>query len=179
MNALILEWTLPLRLSSANEREHHHARARRVREQRSAASIATVQHAGPSWGCTEWYCPPHTPRSKPRPYVRVTPHPGSPRGLLSVLITRIGPRRLDSDNLAISAKAVRDGIAQALGVDDGDETAVRWDYAQERGSYGVRVRIERRRTPIPEIGASAIPPPQPEDSASGERRCLARVTRLQ
>lgn len=143
--SIAMEWTLPLRLvSGANAREHHHARARRMREQRSAAGIATVQHAGPSWGRTEWYCPPHTPRSRPKPYVRVVPHPGSPRGLLSVLITRLGPRKLDSDNLAISAKAVRDGIAQALGVDDGDETAVHWDYAQERGAYGVRVRIERR-----------------------------------
>lgn len=36
----------------------------------------------------------------------------------------------------------RDGIADALGVDDGDESKVTWSYAQERGDYGVRVKIE-------------------------------------
>ena len=61
-----------------------------------------------------------------------------------VLITRVGPRKLDSDNLAISAKHVRDGIADVLGVDDGDETKVRWEYAQEKGKgYGCRVEYVR------------------------------------
>lgn len=139
--AIAMEWTLPLRLvSGANAREHHHARARRMREQRHAALVTTVQHAGPMWG-TVVLVRPKTPGKAA--YYRITPHPDGPAGMLSVTITRLGPRKLDSDNLAISAKAIRDGIAQALGIDDGDETAVRWDYAQERGAYGVRVRIER------------------------------------
>lgn len=63
---------------------------------------------------------------------------------LVVLITRIGPRKLDSDNLAISAKHIRDGIADKLGVDDGDETKVRWEYAQDKGTdYAVRVDYMR------------------------------------
>lgn len=58
-----------------------------------------------------------------------------------VTLTRLGPRELDSDNLAISAKHVRDGIADRLGVNDNDPRVV-WLYAQERAKeYGVRVEI--------------------------------------
>lgn len=58
-----------------------------------------------------------------------------------VTLTRFGPRELDSDNLAISAKHVRDGIADRLGVNDNDPRVV-WLYAQERAKeYGVRVEI--------------------------------------
>lgn len=60
-----------------------------------------------------------------------------------VTITRLGPRKLDSDNLAASAKSVRDEIAKQFGVDDGDEDAYVWRYAQEKSKeYGVRVEIE-------------------------------------
>jgi len=60
---------------------------------------------------------------------------------VTVLLTRIGPRKLDSDNVAGCLKAVRDGVADALGVDDGDESMVTWQYAQARGPYGVRVEL--------------------------------------
>ena len=60
----------------------------------------------------------------------------------TVTITRLGPRKLDSDNLATSAKGLRDGIADKLGVDDGDER-ITWCYAQEKSkTYGVRIEIE-------------------------------------
>jgi hypothetical protein len=58
-----------------------------------------------------------------------------------VTITRIAPRELDSDNLASCAKGIRDGVADALRVDDGDER-IRWTYKQERGKPAVRVDIE-------------------------------------
>ncbi|MEJ7746335.1 MAG: hypothetical protein WKF61_06210 [Luteimonas sp.] len=59
-----------------------------------------------------------------------------------VTLTRLGPRELDSDNLAISAKHVRDGIADRLGVNDNDKR-VEWRYAQERSKeYGVRIVIQ-------------------------------------
>lgn len=59
-----------------------------------------------------------------------------------VRIVRIGKRRMDGDNLQDSAKAVRDGVAQKLGVDDGDPR-VTWEYGQEIGKeYGVRIEIE-------------------------------------
>jgi hypothetical protein len=55
-----------------------------------------------------------------------------------VLITRIGPRRLDSDNLQAACKSVRDQAAQMLGINDALDV---WLYAQETGVYGVRVEI--------------------------------------
>jgi hypothetical protein len=61
-----------------------------------------------------------------------------------VTLTRVGVRKLDSDNLAGSAKGVRDQIAKLIGVDDGDERKVRWVYEQRKGipkQYGLDVRI--------------------------------------
>ena len=56
-------------------------------------------------------------------------------------LTRLAPRRLDSDNLAGSCKHIRDGIADWFGVDDGD-ARYQWAYAQEKSKeYGVRVTI--------------------------------------
>lgn len=61
---------------------------------------------------------------------------------VSVKLTRVGARRLDSDNLASSCKALRDGIADWLGVDDGDESKVSWEYAQRVGKpAGVEVEV--------------------------------------
>ena len=65
---------------------------------------------------------------------------------LVLTLTRIAPRKLDSDNLAGSCKHVRDGIADALGIDDGDER-LDWRYAQEKGKpgeYAVRVEIRAK-----------------------------------
>ena len=51
---------------------------------------------------------------------------------------------LDSDNLASSLKAVRDGVADAMGVDDGC-SRIQWCYAQRKGKpreYAVLVEIQ-------------------------------------
>jgi len=78
---------------------------------------------------------------------------GVPTLPLIITITRIGPRALDSDNVPPSAKALRDGIADALGFvglvrvnargqgNDGDPR-IDWRYSQSRGPYGVRVEIQ-------------------------------------
>ena len=59
-----------------------------------------------------------------------------------ICMTRIGPRKLDSDNLAISFKACRDEVAKAYGIDDGREDMYFWTYAQQRGpEYGVEISI--------------------------------------
>lgn len=59
----------------------------------------------------------------------------------SVKLTRRGLRAMDSDGLAISFKAIRDGIADRLGINDNDER-VTWVYSQERAKgYSVRVEI--------------------------------------
>ena len=62
-----------------------------------------------------------------------------------VTITRVAPRKLDDDNLVSSAKNLRDGIADKLGIDDRDER-VAWRYEQRKGKpreYAVDVLIER------------------------------------
>lgn len=62
----------------------------------------------------------------------------------TVWLVRIGVQRLDDDNVAGAFKHVRDGIAQALGVDDG-HPLFRWRYRQEtkhpRLAYGFRMAI--------------------------------------
>lgn len=66
-----------------------------------------------------------------------------PAAPLTVVITRIGPRELDSDNVVGSAKHVRDGIADWLGVNDRSKLLT-WQYEQQKagkGVYGVRIRI--------------------------------------
>ena len=62
---------------------------------------------------------------------------------VTVKLTRIGPRTMDSDNCIAGLKACRDGIAARLGVDDADPR-ITWEYAQERGEYGLRVEITPR-----------------------------------
>jgi hypothetical protein len=66
-----------------------------------------------------------------------------PAGSVEVRLIRVAPRRLDDDNLRGALKAIRDGVADWLGVDDGGD-AVSWHYAQERGAkrwYAVRVEV--------------------------------------
>lgn len=65
----------------------------------------------------------------------------------TIVLTRIAPRGLDTDNLAMSVKAVRDGIADWLGIDDKDER-VQWKCEQEKfapHTYGVLVTVREAR----------------------------------
>jgi crossover junction endodeoxyribonuclease RusA len=62
----------------------------------------------------------------------------------TITLTRIAPRDLDDDNLASGFKAFRDGVADWLGIDDGDNRLT-WRYAQRRGKpkeYAAEVKIE-------------------------------------
>ena len=105
---------LPLRIvSEANSREHWAPKAKRAREQRGATRLVLKASATP---------------------------PGPP---VVVTLTRIAPRRLDGDNLQRACKAVRDGVADWLGIDDGSEE-VTWLYRQEKGKprqYAVKVEV--------------------------------------
>lgn len=114
-------------MSEANQRGHWSKGAKRAKEQRSVARMK-VYGAGA---------------------VRL-------RGwtALAVTLTRLAPRRLDSDNLQRALKAVRDGVADALGVDDGDPR-IEWRYGQRKAMsidgiemrslrYGVEIRIEAK-----------------------------------
>lgn len=59
---------------------------------------------------------------------------------LLVVITRVGPRKLDDDNLAAACKYIRDQIASAVGKDDGSDQYT-WVYKQLKGDYAVDVEI--------------------------------------
>lgn len=135
-------------VSLANLREHWTTRSTRARKHRGEAyDAARLSRVG---------CVPTLP--------------------MVVTITRIAPRELDTDNLAISAKSVRDGIADALGVDDKDKR-VTWLYTQSRGApkaYAVRVDIEC-------MGDVACPPPKPKTRTKKRAKsglsALAKVAR--
>ena len=61
-----------------------------------------------------------------------------------VTIKRHGKRLMDGDNLQAACKALRDGIADRLGVDDAD-SRITWRYEQDvRPEFGVTVKIEAR-----------------------------------
>jgi len=61
----------------------------------------------------------------------------------TVVLTRVAPRKLDGDNLQSGFKAVRDGVADWLGVDDGNGL-IDWQYAQrsgKAGEYAVEIEV--------------------------------------
>lgn len=71
---------------------------------------------------------------------------GKPRPALPcvVLLTRCRPRggvALDDDNLANSLKAVRDQVADWLGINDRDPRA-QWRYAERMGQHDWGVSID-------------------------------------
>lgn len=112
-----IEFIIPVRtVSEANAHTHWRQRQKRAKEQRQAAFVlATTTDLNPML-------------VEQSPAVRVT-------------MTRLAPRKLDSDNLAGSMKHVRDGIADFFCVDDGSEK-YDWQYGQEKSKeYGVRVVI--------------------------------------
>lgn len=94
-----------------NAREHHHARARRVKGERAVIG----------WSLA----------AKPRP---VTPL----RVTLTRIAPSSG---LDDDNLASALKSVRDAFAEWIGVDDKLRDVVRYAYEQERGPWAVRIEV--------------------------------------
>ncbi len=105
----------PARLvSEANEREHWRVRQKRAKAHREAAKRALGADI----------------KGPPPPYL--------------ITIARIGPKTLDCDNLAGSAKHVRDGVADWLGIDDGD-ARLTWKYSQRSagpGVYACEITIE-------------------------------------
>lgn len=64
-------------------------------------------------------------------------------GPVVVTLTRVAPRELDTDNLTGGLKAIRDGIADWLGVPDNDPRVI-WRYDQRKGEpkkYAVEVEV--------------------------------------
>lgn len=111
----MLTISLPIKLVSvANLRLHWAAKAKLVKGHRTRTRAALSNEAP---------IPPATP--------------------LTVVLTRIAPRRLDSDNLSSAFKACRDGVADWLGVDDGHKD-IEWVYEQRAGGpkvYAIEVEI--------------------------------------
>ncbi len=104
-----LSFTMPGHLPSrANERLNRWAAARLTMSQRQRAYVWTL-HA---------FC-----AAKPKPKLPVT-----------ITLMRISPRLLDSDNIEGAFKHIRDGIADAFGVDDSPRSPVTWRYGQRKGS---------------------------------------------
>ena len=73
-------------------------------------------------------------------------------------LVRVAPRRLydTSESCPSALAAVRDGVADALGVDDRDASeggCVSWTYAQEQGPYGVRLELSEREHITPALPA--------------------------
>lgn len=60
----------------------------------------------------------------------------------SVRLTRVAPSAgVDDDNLSGALKAIRDQIAEWLGVDDRHRNQVRYVYAQKRGPWSVTIEF--------------------------------------
>jgi hypothetical protein len=76
----------------------------------------------------------------------------------TVRLVRVAPRAFDGDNLQRAMKAVRDAVADWLGVDDGDPR-VSWHYAQATGKpreHRVDITAEPRRWQIIETPTGTI-----------------------
>lgn len=113
-------FTLPIKtVGGLNAREHWRKRAARVKNERQAAKFGAFSVL---FG------------ADPRPCI--------------VTMVRLSPGMLDDDNLQGALKGIRDGIADAIGVDDRVPT-IEWRYGQakcKRGQFGVFVKIESNST---------------------------------
>lgn len=107
----VLRFRIPVKpVSEPNRRDHWAAKRRRVKSQKALAYVAAKEAL--------------------RGHAVELP--------LRITLTRIGPA-MDDDNNAASLKATQDGIAAALGIDDG---LIQWNYIQDRPrSPGVEVEI--------------------------------------
>lgn len=114
----VITLRLPIHtVSEANVRGHWSARARRAQGHRSIIALA------------------------------LRPQVGSLGLPVCVLLTRKSIKKLDDDNLRGALKAVRDGVADALGLADDSDERVTWLYAQapaKPGEHGVEVAVTRR-----------------------------------
>lgn len=116
---------LPVYLvSAANIREAWQKKASRTQDHRAMASFQLKR-------------PLHSARLTNELYNPVLDVPG-----VQVILTRVAPRKLDDDNLAYAFKAIRDGVADALGCKDNDPRVV-WTYRQlaRESAYGILIEV--------------------------------------
>ena len=108
---------IPIRVNSTlNQHQHPFARSRTAKEHRQKACLHVANAIfGKSLPAKPW----------------------------TIWITRYGRKEFDGDNLAGSLKSVRDGIADALGLENDKESPeLCWRYGQQKNSeYKVEVEI--------------------------------------
>lgn len=110
---VILEIPL-VTVSEANSRAHWAVKARRAKSQRELILSALQYTVGDL---------------------------GNGPATAEVRLTRIGPRKLDTDNITGAQKHTRDAVAEWLNIDDGDDERISFVYDQEPGTKKHRVRI--------------------------------------
>jgi hypothetical protein len=113
-----IDWTLPLKtISEANISQHWTAKKKRHDQQKRMIGMYWLIH---------------------RPSIKLP---------CEVILTRLAPGRLDSDNLPVSMKWIRDSIANHLisGLPPGradDSPLITWTYSQQKSKvYQVNVII--------------------------------------
>lgn len=113
-----ISFTVALKTGNGlNDRAHWGTRSKKVKKERSVIAMAWLVFAG------------RGPRLEPPVKAR---------------LTRIKPagKMMDDDNLKGSLKAVRDQVAEQIGVDDRDKTKIVFDYDEQYGPWGVRIEVE-------------------------------------
>lgn len=115
----MISFVVKLHVRGPNEREHWHARARRVKQERAAVQGSALVQLKPDG-------------------LQALRHLAKP---LVVTFTRVGVRLLDDDNLAGAIKGIRDEVAVLLGTGDAPSAPVQWVYRQERGEPSVRIEV--------------------------------------
>jgi hypothetical protein len=119
MKDFVTRFELPIRVNAeTNARTCWRKRARTSREQRQVAKMATSSNMWSAWVISE-------------------------EGFdVCVRFTRHGKRTLDDDNLPTAFKHIRDGVADAIGIDDGSARYT-WEYAQVKSKeYKIEIEIE-------------------------------------
>jgi len=123
---------IPMALPSAgNLHEHWRKRHQRIKAQRAATLLALRSHDSGTLGRGVITALRLRALADGRGWL-------VPLDGLTVTLTRVSPRKLDSDNLAFAFKGIRDEVAAYFGVDDADPRIV-WMYAQAKGPACVRI----------------------------------------
>ena len=139
---VLIVLALPIHLkNTSNVREHWSKRARRAAHHRGLARLAVAA--------------------------------SNARTLLPciVTLTRISPRHFDFDGLVCSAKAVRDGIADGLGLSDDNNPSVDFEYAWRKGSgQTVEITIRQRFLMVPGVPPPLLRSAGPNDSPTSRAR---------
>jgi hypothetical protein len=148
-------------LRGQNNREHHRVRAKRVAAEREATINALWAAASPD------YCRAASLGAHQHLGARIT------------LTRPYQVTRLDGDNLSASFKAVRDAVAEQLGVDDASDRLY-WVYKQEpavvlgRSTKPGKTRASPDRDTRPTVTIEVMPvasiDPQAEALAQAEAR---------